>query len=443
MAFLTSILCSTKLCIFNQAMAINVSSEVARLKGVLVHTPGPEMSLVRPGLKSELLFDDIIFEEDARAEHLDMLEVFRTIMGSDSHVYEIRNLLLECFLKSDAREYFVEELIKAFSSGPLGLLKSDLLQLSADELLSWAIEGSAGISHHTSLAHIPVHPIPNLLFTRDLAAVVGHQIILSRAATPARLRESILMDTLVHFHPLFESLGNSIIQLPSEQSIEGGDILVASEHLVLIGISERTSFAGVLQAAKPLLTGGVETVLAIDIPKQRASMHLDTIFTFASDCECVVYPPVIEHTANNVVALRLNGEQVVVESRHHIKEALEEFSGREYTFIACGGSGRLQQEREQWTDGANVFALAPGVIMGYDRNTHTFQRLKEHGYTYMKTREFLEEYRQKELDWSSIESGLLKLAIGFEGHELCRGRGGARCMTLPLERIKPHKQASV
>jgi len=425
--------------ITNQAMAINVSSEVARLKSVLVHTPGPEMSLVRPGLKSELLFDDIIFEEDARAEHLDMLEVFRKIMGPSSTVYEIRSVLLECFQQSEAQEYFVEELIRAFSSQPLALLKQELLHLAPDELLRWAIEGSASISHE-KLAQIQVHPIPNLLFTRALAAVVGHQIILSRAATPARLRESILMDTLVHFHPLFESLRHSIIRLPAEQSIEGGDILVASDRLVLMGISERTSFAGVLQAAKPLLTGGVETVLAIDIPKQRASMHLDTIFTFASETECVVYPPVIEHTANNVVALRLVGEQVVVESRYHIKEALEEFSGREFRFIACGGSERVQQEREQWTDGANVFALAPGVIMGYDRNTYTFQSLQEHGYTYMKTQQFLEEYRHRELDWAAIESGALKLAIGFEGHELCRGRGGARCMTLPLERIQPGKE---
>jgi len=434
-------------------MALNVSSEISHLSGVIVHTPGPELSWVHPGMKHELLFDDIIFEEHAREEHLDMLEVFKTIMKDPTQVYEIRTLFSQCFEQKEAREYFIDELIKAFPNLPLSLVRTELEALEPSDLLLWAIEGSDSFAKHMStlsgprsthgltsenrlraLANIPIHPIPNLLFTRDLAAVIGNQIILSRAATPARLRESILMDTLVHYHTLFDPVRNSIIQLPAEQSIEGGDILVASEKLILVGISERSSFAGVLKAAESLMTGGVETILAIDIPKQRSSMHLDTIFTFASEYECVIYPPVFQYKANNVVALRKQDDQIVVESRYHIKEALEEFTGREYTFISCGGSEGVQQEREQWTDGANVFALAPGLIMGYDRNTYTFKALEEHGYTYLKTHEFLEEYGNKNYDWSKHKSTNNKIAIGFEGHELCRGRGGARCMTLPIHR---------
>jgi len=434
-------------------MALNVSSEISHLNGVIVHTPGPEMSWIHPRMKHELLFDDIIFEEQAREEHLDMLEVFKTIIHDPTQVYEIRTLFSQCFEQQQAREYFIEELIKAFPNLPLNLVKRELEALDPSDLLLWAIEGADSFSKKLSglmaqqnllqntsvntlnaLANIPIHPIPNLLFTRDLAAVVGNQIILSRAATPARLRESILMDTLVHYHPLFNSVRNSIIQLPAEQSIEGGDILVASETLIIIGISERSSFAGVLKAAESLMVGGVETILAIDIPKQRSSMHLDTIFTFASEHECVIYPPVFHKKANNVVALRKKDDRIVVESRYHIKDALEEFTGKKYTFVSCGGSEEVQQEREQWTDGANVFALAPGVIMGYDRNTYTFKSLEEHGYTYLKTHEFLEEYGGKEYDWSRHDSANKKIAIGFEGHELCRGRGGARCMTLPIQR---------
>ncbi len=434
-------------------MALNVSSEISHLNGVIVHTPGPELSWIHPRMKHELLFDDIIFEEDARVEHLDMIQVFKTIIKDSSQVFEIRTLINECFEQEEAREYFIDELIKAFPYLPLNFVRKELEALDPSDLLVWAIEGSDSFAKHMvsssslqsisgkstenklrALTNIPIHPVPNLLFTRDLAAVIGNQIILSRAATPARLRESILMDMLVHYHPLFDPVCNSIIQLPAEQSIEGGDILVASEELILIGISERSSFAGILKAAESLMRGGVETILAIEIPKQRSSMHLDTIFTFASEHECVIYPPVFQKKANNVVALRKQDEQIVVESRCHLKEALEEFTGKKYTFISCGGNEEVQQEREQWTDGANVFALAPGVIMGYDRNTYTFKALENHGYTYLKTHEFLEEYGNKDYDWSKHNSTYNKIAIGFEGHELCRGRGGARCMTLPINR---------
>ncbi|MBK97300.1 MAG: hypothetical protein CL672_00710 [Balneola sp.] len=436
-------------------MSLNVSSEISHLSGVIVHTPGPELSWVHPRMKHELLFDDIIFEEDAREEHLDMIQVFKTIMKDSNQVFEIRTLINQSFEQKEAREYFIDELIKAFPNLPLNFVRKELEALDPSDLLVWAIEGSDSFAKHMvslsslqnisgkalenksrGLTNTPIHPVPNLLFTRDLAAVIGNQIILSRAATPARLRESILMDMLVQYNPLFDSFRNSIIQLPAEQYIEGGDILVASEELILIGISERSSFAGMLKAAESLMTGGVKTILAIEIPKQRSSMHLNTIFTFASEHECVIYPPVFQKKANNVVALKKQDEQVVVESRYHLKEALEEFTGKNYTFISCGGSEVVKQEREQWTDGANVFALAPGVIMGYDRNTYTFKALEDHGYTYLKTHEFLEEYSNKDYDWSKHDNTCNKIAIGFEGHELCRGRGGARCMTLPISRIQ-------
>ena len=306
-------------------MALNVSSEISHLSGVIVHTPGPELSWIHPRMKHELLFDDIIFEEDAREEHLDMIQVLKTIMKDSSQVFEIRTLIKQCFEQKEAREYFIVELIKAFPNLPLNFVKKELEALDPSDLLVWAIEGSDSFAKHMvslsslqstsgkssenklrALIKIPIHPVPNLLFTRDLAAVIGNQIILSRAATPARLRESILMDMLVHYHPLFDPVYNSIIQLPAEQSIEGGDILVASEELILIGISKRSSFAGMLKAAESLMSGGVETILAIDIPKQRSSMHLDTSFTFASEHECVIYPPVFQKKANNIARKIIN-----------------------------------------------------------------------------------------------------------------------------------------
>ncbi|MEX0845970.1 MAG: arginine deiminase family protein [Balneolaceae bacterium] len=406
-------------------MDINVSSEIGHLTGVIVHTPGHEVSLVNPELKDELLFDDIIFEEDARIEHLDMLEVFKTAMPTGGEVIEIVDLILEVFQQGDARAYFVEQLIKEFPEENLHVIEKELLKLKADDLLVFVTQGFLPNSSGFSL-----NPSPNLLFTRDLAAVVGSNIIVSRAAKKARLRESLMMETLVQFHPIFESVRENAIRITGHQSIEGGDVLVVSEKLVLIGMSERTSFSGLMKGTEGLLNRGVETVLAVDIPKQRSSMHLDTIFTFSDESECIVFPPAIIEQKDNVVALFKDGNSIKTEMKASLKTALEECTGREFNFIKCGGEDRTNQFREQWTDGANVFALAPGIIVGYERNTNTFNTLVDNGYDLMTQYEFIEEYSTNTFNPKEGQ----KLAISFQGHELCRGRGGARCMTLPISR---------
>jgi len=406
-------------------MNINVSSEIGHLQGVIVHTPGHEVSLVNPELKDELLFDGIIFEEDARGEHLDMLKVFSAAMPANGKVIEIVDLFVEVFQQEEARAYFIEQLVKEFPEKNLHIIEKELRKLDPDDLITFIIQGYLKKSKGFTL-----NPSPNLLFTRDLAAVVGNSILVSRAAKKARLRESLLMETLVHFHPLFESVREHAIRISGHQSIEGGDVLVVSDKLVLIGMSERTSFSGLMKGTEGLLNRGVETVLAVDIPKQRSSMHLDTIFTFANHNECIAFPPAIMEQEDNVVALFKDGDSIKTETRSSLKTALEESTGRDFNFIKCGGEDRTNQFREQWTDGANVFALAPGIIVGYERNTNTFNTLVDNGYDLMNQFEFVEEYAEKEFDPTNGQ----KIAISFQGHELCRGRGGARCMTMPISR---------
>lgn len=406
-------------------MHINVSSEIGRLLGVIIHTPGNEVSLVNPEIKHELLFDDIIFEEDARREHLDMIDLFKAAMPNDGNVYEIVDLFSEALDKPDANSFIIEQLIREFPEENLSVIENELLQLNTADLVRFCVQGQLHASKDFNLL-----PSPNLLFTRDLAAVVGDGILLSRAATKTRLRESLMMETIVNYHPLFANVKEKALRISGHQSIEGGDVLVQSNELVLIGMSERTSFTGLLKAADGLLNHGVKTVLAIDIPKQRASMHLDTIFTFISPNECVAFPPAILDQQDNVVALQRDGDRIVAEQRSSLKEALKEFSGVDYTFIKCGGEDSTSQYREQWTDGANMFALAPGVAVGYERNTKTFNTLVDHGYSFMTQFEFVEEYAKTGLPANDE----LKIAISFQGHELCRGRGGARCMTMPIAR---------
>ena len=217
-------------------MDINVSSEIGHLQGVIVHTPGHEVSLVNPELKDELLFDDIIFEEDARGEHLDMLDIFKTAMPENGKVFEIVDLFRETISSSDARAYYIEQLLREFPEYNLSAIEQELLSLNADDLLTFSIQGTLKGSKEFNLL-----PTPNLLFTRDLAAVVGDSILVSRAATDTRLRESLLMETLVEYHPLFSDVKKNAIRISGHQSIEGGDVLVESDKLVLIGMSERTS----------------------------------------------------------------------------------------------------------------------------------------------------------------------------------------------------------
>jgi len=408
----------------NHTIDLSVTSETNLLKSVIVHTPGNEVSLVNPELKDELLFDDIIFEEDARKEHLDMLKVFKAAMPAEGEIFEITDLFLECFENEEARAFFIEKLIKRLTEENLHTIENELLNLSPAELVKFVIEGTT-----PSISGFTMHPTPNILFTRDLAAVVNNSILLSRPAKKARIREAILMETLIHFHPLFEEIRDNVIKISDQESIEGGDVLVASDKVTLIGMSERTSFSGLMKATEGLLAQGVEHVLAVDIPKQRSSMHLDTIFTFASPDECVVFPPAITERSENVVSLRSKNGSIVSESMPSLKFALEELLGHQFTFINCGGEKRTNQFREQWTDGANVFALAPGVIVGYERNTNTFRELEKHGYQLMNQYEFIEEFGDTPFDYSDK-----KIAISFLGHELCRGRGGARCMTMPIAR---------
>ncbi|WP_103027554.1 arginine deiminase family protein [Salinibacter altiplanensis] len=410
-----------------QSSAYNIPAEAHLLEQVIVHTPGAEMELVSPGNREDLLFDDILFVGHARQEHLLMCSVFEKIVGRPDAVLQIKDLLLEAFEAEEAaRHAFVEKLCRSLPEQNLGAVKDELKRFSPEELRQFALTGQSDLA-------IRAQPVPNLMFTRDLAAVVHDHIILSHAATVARTRESIIINVILHHHPRFAPHSDKVIELPPGVTFEGGDLLVASPDTVLIGHSERTSLGAIMAIAHELFEHtAVEHVLAVDLPKRRATMHLDTVFTFASPEEIIAFPPLLEtHGFGYAMHFTAADEtgRFVTDMRRNLRDVLGELLDRDLTFIPCGGTERLHQEREQWTDGANVFAAAPGAILGYERNGRTFERLREHGYRIVSAESFLSYFESGE-----FHPGREKVAIQLGGTELSRGRGGPRCMTLPILR---------
>lgn len=410
----------------SRLLAPTVTSETNPLQHVIVHTPGREVALVPPESRLDLLFDDILYVDQAREEHRLMCAVFEKIVGKPDAVLQISTLLAEAFAQEDARLEYIAQVCAIAQVTNLQAFEAELKQFTPEELFHFALTGESPLPIH-------VPPLPNLMFTRDLAATVHDHVIISFAATAARQREGIIIKTILNHHPAFQNARDRIIELPPGVTFEGGDLIVASPEVVLIGLSERTSFGGIMAVAEALFERTpVAHVLVVDVPKKRSYMHLDTVFTFSSPDECVVFPPLfVGDDPGNVFHL-MRGDRpgrFTCETRPYLKDTLEELLGRALTFIPCGGGDLLSQHREQWTDGANFFCITPGVVIGYERNRRTFDAMRHHGYRVVSAESFLQFYSE-----SDFAHRAEKVAIKLAGTELSRGRGGPRCMTLPIAR---------
>ena len=417
---------------------VQVFSEVGRLRRVVIQAPGPahERMLpahIEPSSPHYALFDDLIDVVQARREHAQLSAVLQSV----AEVHQFEDLVVDVLAQKDARSQVLDAV-----SGQCRLSDGDrttLEGLDPTALMRSLLVGTLG-GEIDGQELFP--PIPNLIFTRDLAAVVGRLVVVGSASKLARRRESALTWTVVDHHPIFAGARVSEASRHGRRSmpltIEGGDVLVLSPSLVCIGASERTSWSMIVQLADELLASGISRVLVVEMPKQRSSMHLDTVFTQTHWDHCAVYRPLLQRGSReeaSITRLRQGNEGIIVEKLSgNLLECLAD-EGHTLRPTFCGGGHPVHEQREQWTDGANYVALGPGIVVGYARNIHTARHMEEAGFEVMDPPTFLScfdaEYNGSANDL--FNSGR-RIAIHIRGSELSRGRGGPRCLTFPLHR---------
>ena len=420
-------------------MRLNVTSEIGRLKSVLVHLPGREIDVMVPPMMTQLLFDDILYGQVAREEHRRFQQVIRFFADE---VFDIQDLLEETFEDAELKDSIVRDFVKKNKLGRR--LTAWLKEQSASALAEVLIGGIPSEEQVAGdLPRFDLFPVPNYFFMRDPQVVLGPGVIVAGMATQARRRESLLSKYVFENHPRFRDRLSFLVDFMAGDAperpmprhmptLEGGDVLVARRDALLVGMSERTNHAGVRHLARSLKDAGagVRTLIIVELPKQRSFMHLDTVFTFTSRDECLIYPPVIlpgGGQAARITVADLTQKSIRYREQKSLLAALRR-NGIDVEPIHCGGRKPIDQQREQWTDGANAFTLAPGVVMLYERNVRTAEEMAKHGYTIVYEDDLLLGRTELET-WTNR-----KYAIQLQGHELSRARGGPRCMAMPLER---------